>query len=87
MLATETKVTKNPVKAKIVALSLDKSTARVEIPRVVEDKKYGKRLHRTISLHVDTNSKEVKVGSLVDILPCRRISKTKSWKVISVNPS
>ncbi len=83
----ENKVTKNPVRGKIVAISLDGSTARIEVPRVVEHKKYGKRLHRMISLHVDTNRKEVKVGSSVEILPSRRISKTKSWKFVAVNPS
>lgn len=82
----EVVVTKNPVTAKVVGVSLDGRTATVEIPQVVLDSKYGKRLHRVISVHVDTNRKEINVGSSVEILPCRRISKTKSWKVVTVNP-
>ena len=79
-----TKVTKNPVRAKVVGVSKDHSTAKVEVPTVVKNALYGKRLHRVISLHVDTAGQALKVGGFVDILPSRRMSKTKSWKVISV---
>lgn len=81
---TTAKVTKNPVRAKVVGLSKDGKTATVEIPTVVEHKVYGKRLHRITSLHVDTAHKDVKTGSQVYILPSRRISKSKSWKVVEV---
>lgn len=81
---TTDKVTKNPVRAKVVVLSKDGKTAKVEVPRVVADSLYGKRLRREISLHVDVAGADVAVGKEVMILPCRRISKTKSWKVVSI---
>ena len=81
---TTDKVTKNPVRAKIVTLSKDGKTAKVEVPRVVADPLYGKRMRREISLHVDVAGANVTVGKEVMILPCRRISKTKSWKVVSI---
>jgi small subunit ribosomal protein S17 len=81
---TTDKVTKNPVRAKIVTLSKDGKTAKVEVPRVVADPLYGKRMRREISLHVDVAGTDVSVGKEVMILPCRRISKTKSWKVVSI---
>lgn len=84
MIIESSKVTKNPVRAKVVGISKDTTTASVEIPTMVKNSLYGKRLHRVISLHVDTAGQVLKVGGFVDILPCRRISKTKSWKVISV---
>lgn len=77
-------VTKNPMRAKVVSLSKDGRSAKVEVPRVVRNEKYGKTLHRVISLHVDTASKSVVVGGEVSILPCRRISRSKSWKIVSV---
>lgn len=79
------KVTKNPVKAKVVSVSRDGKTAHVEIDHIVLNERYGKRLHRAISLHVDTSKTQPVVGGFVKILPCRRISKTKSWKIISAN--
>lgn len=78
------KVTKNPVRAKVVTLSKDGKTAKVEVPTVVIAGMYGKRLHRVIALHVDTADQKIAVGSFVNVLPCRRISRTKSWKVVSV---
>lgn len=80
----EIKVTKNPVRAKVVSVSKDGKTARVEIPTVVPHAYYNKRLHRITSLHVDTAHKKVDVGTQVSILPCRRIAKSKSWKIVEV---
>lgn len=77
-------VSKNPVRARVVGLSKDGKTAKVEVPRVVVAPRYAKRLRREISLHVDAGEAKVVVGKDVMILPCRRISKTKSWKVVSV---
>lgn len=82
MTSTE-KTSKNPLRARVVGLSKDGKTAKVEVPRVVVAERYGKRLQREISLHVDARGVGVVVGKEVMILPCRRISKTKSWKVVS----
>lgn len=83
-MTTLENVTKNLVRARVVGLSKDGKTAKVEVPRVVVAPRYGKRLRREISLHVDAGEAKVVVGKDVMILPCRRISKTKSWKVVSV---
>lgn len=78
-------VTKNPIRAKVVSLSKDLKTVKVEIPRVVPAKMYGKRLHMHTCLFADTNQvSDLAVGKKVDVLPCRRISKSKSWKVVAV---
>lgn len=81
--ATE-KVTKNPVKGKVVALSKDGKTIKLEVQTVVAHKLYNKRLRRDIGLYADTAGKTLAVGNTVFVLPARRYSKTKSWKVVSV---
>ncbi|WGL60744.1 30S ribosomal protein S17 [Pigmentibacter sp. JX0631] len=79
------KITKNPIRGRVVAISKDTKTVKVEVPRIVPNKTYGKRLHLHTSLFADTfGVANIAVGKDVDILPCRRISKNKSWKVVSV---
>jgi small subunit ribosomal protein S17 len=78
-------VTKNPWRGKIIKVSQDGKTVRVHVPTSVFHSKYKKILHRFIALHADTDGKSVQTGQEVDVLPCRRISKTKSWKVTAVH--
>lgn len=81
----DSSVTMNPVRANVVSVSKDGHTAKVEIPTVVMHGKYGKRLHRVTTLLVDTGDNlALKAGAVVNILPSRRVSKRKSWKVDSV---
>lgn len=78
-------ITKNSIRARVVAISKDAKTVKVEIPRIVPNKTYGKRLHLHTSLFADTfGVQNITLGKDVEILPCRRISKNKSWKVVSV---
>lgn len=78
-------ITKNPIRARVVSISKDTKTIKVKVPRIVPNKTYGKRLHLHTSLFVDSfGVQNITVGKDVEILPCRRISKTKSWKVVSV---
>lgn len=79
------KITKNPIRGRVVALSKDTKTVKVEIPRVVPNKTYGKRLHLHTTVFADTfGIEDIALGKNVEILPCRRVSKNKSWKVVSV---
>jgi ribosomal protein S17 len=79
---TEAKVRKNPLTAQVSGLSKDGHTAKVSVTRVVEDSRYGKRRIRRTVLLVDTTGKSVNVGQQVEIVPCRRISKQKCWRVL-----
>ncbi len=82
---TESKKTMNPARANVVSVSKDGHTAKVEVPTVVAHTKYSKRLHRVTTLLVDTGDNlSLQAGAVVTILPSRRISKSKSWKVFSV---
>ncbi len=69
----------------MVKVSVDGKTVCVDVPTSVVHRKYKKILHRHVSIHADASDHSVAVGTVVDILPCRRISKTKSWKVTAVH--
>ena len=84
-MSTDKKVTKNPIRGQVVTVSQDTKTAKVEVLTIVPDKMYGKYMRRHTAIHVDTAGVDgVVVGKNVNILPCRPVSKTKSWKVVSV---
>jgi ribosomal protein S17 len=79
---TEAEVRKNPLTAQVSGLSKDGHTAKVFVTRVVVDARYGKRRTRRTVLLVDTTGKSVSIGQQVEIVPCRRMSKQKSWRVL-----
>ena len=44
---------------------------------------YGKVIHQTSKLHVE-NTLGAKVGNVVEVVPCKKLSKTKSHKIIKI---
>lgn len=77
-------VTRHPVKGEIVSISKDLTTVKVSLPRIVPDKMYGKRKYLNSFVFADAKGYTgLAVGHSVEILPCKKISKMKSWKVIS----
>lgn len=78
-------VVKHSLKGEIVSLSKDLTTVKVSIARIVPDKMYGKRRHLNTYVLADAKGhSDLSVGKFVEILPCRKVSKRKSWKVISL---
>lgn len=61
----------------------DKSR-RVVIAYRAPHPKYGKYVSRRTRLHVHDENNESKVGDKVEIVQCRPISKTKTWKLLRV---
>ncbi len=59
-------------------------TRRVEIPRLVRHPKYGKYLRRRTVCFVHDENNESKRGDTVEIIECRRMSKTKRWRLVRV---
>ena len=59
-------------------------TRRVEIPRLVKHRVYGKYIHRKTVCYVHDENNESHVGDRVEIAECRRVSKTKSWILTKV---
>ena len=68
---------------RVVSTKMQKTIA-VEIERLVRHGMYGKFIRRTTKLLAHDEEGKVKEGDTVVIVPCRPMSRHKSWKVISV---
>lgn len=54
-------------------------TRRVEIPRIVKSRKYGKYIRQKTICHVHDENNESALGDTVEIIESRPLSKTKRW--------
>ena len=61
----------------------DKSV-RVVLDYLTKHPKYGKMLKRRTVAHVHDEANLANAGDFVEIVKCRRMSKTKSWRLIKV---
>jgi small subunit ribosomal protein S17 len=68
---------------KVVSTKMKKTIA-VEIERLVRHGMYGKFIRRTTKLLAHDEEGKTKEGDTVVIVPCRPMSRHKSWKVLSV---
>jgi small subunit ribosomal protein S17 len=59
-------------------------TIAVEIERLVKHAKYGKYVRRTTKLLAHDEGNESRQGDLVVIVPCRPLSRRKSWRLLRV---
>jgi small subunit ribosomal protein S17 len=59
-------------------------TRRVVVSYMTMHPKYGKFVRRRTVLHVHDEENAAKVGDVVEVAPCRPISKTKSWKLVRI---
>lgn len=59
-------------------------TVAVEIERLIRHPRYGKFVRRTTKLLAHDENGESHVGDLVTIVPCRPMSKRKSWRLLEV---
>lgn len=59
-------------------------TLRVEVQYQTRHPVYGKYLGRTRKLHVHDEKGEAKLGDRVQVMECRPISKTKTWRLVRV---
>jgi small subunit ribosomal protein S17 len=59
-------------------------TIHVVVNNLVKHPMYGKYIRRRTKLAVHDPRSEADVGDVVEIVPCRRVSKTKSWRLVRV---
>lgn len=71
------------ISGRVISDKMDKSIT-VLVERKVKHPIYGKYVKRSTKLHAHDESNECKIGDLVTIQECRPISKTKSWKLVSI---
>jgi len=67
----------------VIDRSTDK-TVKVAINYKVKHPKYGKYMGRRTKLSVHDPKNESGLGDWVEIVECRPISKTKSWRLVKV---
>ena len=68
---------------KVVSNKMEKTIA-VEIERLIKHERYGKYIRRTTKLLAHDENKEAREGDTVSIVPCRPLSRRKSYKLVSV---
>lgn len=56
-------------------------TIKVVVSYVAKHPKYGKYVRRRTVLHAHDERNEAQVGDRVEVVPCRPMSKTKSWRL------
>lgn len=56
-------------------------TITVLVERKVKHPKYGKYIKRSTKLHVHDEENACREGDIVEISPCRPLSKTKAWQL------
>jgi small subunit ribosomal protein S17 len=68
---------------KVTSISGEK-TLSVIVDNVVKHPQYGKYLRRRTKMAVHDEHNTAGVGDTVEILPCRRMSKSKSYRLARV---
>ena len=56
-------------------------TIKVRFDFLVKHPKYHKLLKRHTTLHAHDERNEAKKGDVVEVVACRRLSKTKFWRL------
>jgi small subunit ribosomal protein S17 len=65
---------------RVVSDKMDK-TVTVLVERRVKHPLYGKVVRRSRKYHAHDENNEFKEGDLVEIEACRKLAKTKAWRV------
>lgn len=68
---------------RVISNKMDKSIT-VLVERRVKHPLYGKYITRSSKLHAHDENNECGIGDTVTITECRPISKTKTWRLVSV---
>ena len=77
---------KKQVSTKVGLVESDKRdrTRQVIVPNLTTHPKYGKIIRRRTVLHVHDENNQSHMGDLVEIAPCRPVSKTKRWALVRI---
>ena len=78
------KTTARTLSGKVVSDKMNKSIT-VMIERRVKHPIYGKYVRRSTKLHAHDEKNECNIGDSVTIQETRPLSKTKSWKLVTID--
>ncbi|MBL7218855.1 MAG: 30S ribosomal protein S17 [Phycisphaerae bacterium] len=59
-------------------------TIRVDVDNLTKHPRYHKYVHKRTRLAVHDPENTAVVGDLVEIVPCRPISKNKTWRLLRI---
>jgi len=68
----------------VVESDVRQKTRKVVVNYLDKHPKYGKYIRKRTVLHVHDENNESRNGDLVEVAPCRPLSKTKSWKLVRI---
>lgn len=68
----------------VVSSKSGEKTLRVVLNYLTKHPKYGKMMKRRTVAHVHDEKNEGQLGDTVQICKCRKMSKTKNWRLVSV---
>lgn len=68
---------------RVVSTKMQKTIA-VEVERLIRHERYGKYIRRTTKLLAHDENGESREGDMVQITPCRPLSRRKSWRLVKV---
>ncbi len=67
----------------VVSIAGDK-TLTVSVENLVKHERYNKYVRRKTKLGVHDTENAAKVGDLVEVIPCRKMSKNKAHRLVRV---
>jgi small subunit ribosomal protein S17 len=71
------------VQGSVISCKMEK-TILVAVMREFKHPKYEKRVRRTKHYAVHDEKSEAKVGDVVEIMETRKLSRTKTWRLLSI---
>ena len=75
--------TRRVVTGTVVSDKMDK-TITVREDRIVKHPRYGKYIRRATKYKAHDENNQAKMGDTVEITFCRPLSKSKTWRLVSV---
>jgi small subunit ribosomal protein S17 len=82
--AREARPTSRGGRTGVVTSTGGEKTIRVVVNSLVKNPVYGKYVRRRTKLAVHDPGGVAHLGDLVEIAPCRRMSKTKAWRLVRI---
>jgi small subunit ribosomal protein S17 len=72
------------LKTGVVVSDKREKTRKVEVRFLQRHPMYGKYVRQRSVLHVHDADNESRQGDTVQIAPCRRLSKSKAWRLVRI---
>jgi small subunit ribosomal protein S17 len=75
---------RRPSRIGVVTSDVCDKTIKVEVAHSLRHPKYGKYLRRRTVLHAHDEKNEARRGDTVEVMECRPMSRTKTWRLVRI---